>query len=143
MSFANRIEKNPKLVWTARGIDWYKIWRLNSTILSLSGKVGLHSSRGCIISKSFFDWGCISFWMGWGSIQEWGCIQADTVSWIVNSKVLKLTYFGLDFTSVIYGTWKEYIISLFFLDKVVILSKPCETVENLGHNCTFTTEILW
>ena len=26
-----------------------------------------------------FDWGSISFLMGWGSIQECGCIQADMV----------------------------------------------------------------
>ena len=38
-----------------------------------------YSSWGSIISKSIFDWGCISFFKGWGCIQEWGCIQADTV----------------------------------------------------------------
>ena len=30
---------------------------------------------------SFFNWGYISFFKGWGCIQEWGCIQADTV-WV-------------------------------------------------------------
>ena len=29
--------------------------------------VGLYSSWGCIVSKSVFDWGCITIWMGWGS----------------------------------------------------------------------------
>ena len=43
-------------------------------------QMGLYSSWGCIVSISVFDWGCISFSKGWGSIQEWGCIEADTVS---------------------------------------------------------------
>ena len=38
-----------------------------------SREVGLYSSWGYIVSKSVFDWGCIRFWMRWGSI------QADTV----------------------------------------------------------------
>jgi hypothetical protein len=42
-------------------------------------QMGLYSSWGCIVSISVFDWGCISFSKGWGSIQEWGSIWADTV----------------------------------------------------------------
>ena len=38
-----------------------------------------YSSWGSIVSKSVFDWVCISFWKRWGSIQELGCIQLDTV----------------------------------------------------------------
>ena len=49
--------------------------------------VGLYSSWGCISSKSVFDWGCITFWMGWGSIQEWGCICVDTVHFAWNRKL--------------------------------------------------------
>ena len=41
--------------------------------------LGLYLSWGCIFSKSVFDWGCIIFLMGWGFIQEWGCICVDTV----------------------------------------------------------------
>ena len=50
-------------------------------------RVGLYSSWGCIVSKSIFDWGCITFWMGWGSIQEWGCICADTVFLYVSDEI--------------------------------------------------------
>ena len=41
--------------------------------------LGLHSSWGCIVSISVFDWGFISFSKGWGSIQEWRCNCVDTV----------------------------------------------------------------
>ena len=41
--------------------------------------VGLWSRWGCIVSIADFDWGCISFSKGWGSIQEWGCIDADII----------------------------------------------------------------
>ena len=34
---------------------------------------------GCIVTISVFDWGCVSFSKGWGSIQEWVSIDADTV----------------------------------------------------------------
>ena len=53
--------------------------RLEKLKLLLTGEVGLYSSWSSIVSKLFFDWGCIRLWMGWGSIQEWGCIQANTV----------------------------------------------------------------
>ena len=51
--------------------------------------VGLYSRWGSVVSKSSFDWGCISFWKGWGSIQEWGCIQADTVNILFFNKFLR------------------------------------------------------
>ena len=41
--------------------------------------VGLYSSWGCIVSNSVFEECFISFLMRWGSIQERGYIQADTV----------------------------------------------------------------
>ena len=50
-------------------------------------QMGLYSSWGCIVSISVFDWGCISFSKGWGSIQEWGWIEADTVFSIENHKL--------------------------------------------------------
>lgn len=49
-------------------------------------RVGLYSSWGYIVSLLIFDWGCITFWLGWGSIQEWGCICA------VDFLLQKLTY---------------------------------------------------
>ena len=42
-------------------------------------RVGFYSSWGCIFSTLVFDWGSIIISEGWGCIQEWGCIQADTV----------------------------------------------------------------
>ena len=32
-----------------------------------------------LLMKTIFDWGCINFSIGWGSIQEWPCNFADTV----------------------------------------------------------------
>ena len=29
----------------------------------------------------FFDWGCIRICEGWGCIQDWVCIQADTADY--------------------------------------------------------------
>ena len=58
--------------------------------LSISILVGFYLSWGCIFSLSFFDWGYIRFFNGWGCIEEWGCIQADTDSnlgtWIKMNK---------------------------------------------------------
>ena len=42
--------------------------------------MGLYSSWASIVLISVFDWACISFSKGWGSIQEWASICADTVS---------------------------------------------------------------
>ena len=42
-------------------------------------QMGLYSSWGCIVSILVFDWGCISFSDVWGSIQVWGCNNADMV----------------------------------------------------------------
>ena len=41
--------------------------------------MGLYSSWASIVLISVFDWACISFSKGWGSIQEWASICADTV----------------------------------------------------------------
>ena len=63
-------------------------------------RVGLYSSWGCIVSKSIFDWGCITFWMGWGSIQEWGCICADTVCthrYLLHAYILLYPHFSVQF----------------------------------------------
>ena len=32
-----------------------------------------------LFQNHFYDWCCNRFWMGWGSIQEWGCIQVDMI----------------------------------------------------------------
>ena len=41
--------------------------------------MGLYSSWASIVLISVFDWACISFSRGWGSIQEWASNCADTV----------------------------------------------------------------
>ena len=51
-----------------------------SLIYYLRLGLGLYSSWGSIVLISVFDWACISFSKGWGSIQEWASICADTVS---------------------------------------------------------------
>ena len=46
--------------------------------------MGLYSSWASIVLISVFDWACISFSRGWGSIQEWASICADTVNNLEN-----------------------------------------------------------
>ena len=41
--------------------------------------MGLYLSWASIVLISVLDWACISFSKGWGSIQEWASICADTV----------------------------------------------------------------
>ena len=56
-------------------------------IVNSKREIGLvHFHFGGVLFKlglyffiAIFDWGFISFSKGWGCIQEWGCIQADTV----------------------------------------------------------------
>ena len=43
-------------------------------------KVGFYLRWGSIALNLVFDWGYINIFKGWGCIQEWGCIQVDTVS---------------------------------------------------------------
>ena len=55
-----------------------------SNLLNKLIKIDFENNFQLIIKNSIkiltdFDWGCISFSKGWGSIQEWGCIDADTV----------------------------------------------------------------
>ena len=42
-------------------------------------RVRFYSRWGCIFSYLVFDWGSINISNGWGCIQEWGSINADTV----------------------------------------------------------------
>ena len=53
--------------------------------------VGFNLRWGCIYLMIALDWGSIRNLRGWGCIQEWGSIQADTVTnfkrlWKVNSR---------------------------------------------------------
>ena len=52
--------------------------------------MGLYSSWASIVLISVFDWACISFSKGWGSIQEWASNCADTVNYHFSSSILEI-----------------------------------------------------
>ena len=74
--------------------------------------VGFNSRWGCIYLMIALDWGSIRNLRGWGCIQEWGSIQADTVLRIVNSISNAIGFFYPRYEHQLFPPKKPFLVDI-------------------------------